>query len=102
MTEAKDAVESYIEKAKPILAKLSFGAIMGYCSGVALKKVGKALAIIVGIGFIGLQTASSTGYIAVDWTKIVDEVKKKADTNADGSIDGEDVKASRIRHDRLL
>jgi len=98
MTEAKDSVEIAIEKAKPILAKLSFGAVMGYCSGVALKKVGKILAVIVGIGFIGLQTASSIGYIAVDWTTIVDDAKKKADTNADGSFDSEDVKASRIRY----
>lgn len=94
MTEAKDVVESAIEKAKPIIAKLSFGAIMGYCSGVAMKKIGKAVAVIVGIGFIGLQTASSSGYIAVDWTKISDDFKTKADSNSDGSIDSEDVKVS--------
>jgi uncharacterized membrane protein (Fun14 family) len=95
MTEKKDMVEEAIEKAKPIIAKLSFGALMGYCSGMALKKVGKALAIVVGLGFIALQTASSTGYIAVDWTKILDDVKAKADTNADGSINTEDVKVRR-------
>ena len=67
---------------------------MGYCSAMALKKVGKALAVIFGLGFIGMQTAASTGYIAVDWTKISDDIKKKADTNADGSIDAEDVKVS--------
>lgn len=92
MTEAKDVVEGAIDKLKPVLAKLSFGAIMGYCSAMALKKVGKALAIIVGLGFIGMQTAASTGYLAVDWTKIWDDVKSKADTNADGKFDTEDVK----------
>ena len=40
---------------------------------------GKALAIVVGIGFIGFQTAVSTGYLAVDWTKISDDLKKKAE-----------------------
>ena len=95
MTEAKDVVEGAIDKLKPVLAKLSFGAIMGYCSAMAFKKVGKALAIIVGLGFIGMQTASSTGYLAVDWTKVWDDVKSKADTNADGKIDTEDVKVRR-------
>ena len=90
----KDLVEEAIEKAKPVLAKISFGAVMGYCSGIALKKVGKMLAFIVGLGFIGLQTAQSTGYLAVDWSKIVDDLKMKADTNDDGGIDGEDVKVS--------
>lgn len=96
MTEnKKDVVEEAIEKAKPILAKLSFGALMGYCSGIALKKVGKAVAFIVGIGFIGLQTASSSGYIAVDWSKFLDDLKMKVDENKDGVIDGEDVKVRR-------
>ena len=98
MTEAKDAVETAIDKLKPIMAKLSFGAIMGYCSAMALKKVGKALAVVVGVGFIGLQTAVSTGYLAVDWTKISDDIKKSADTNADGKIDTEDMK---VRTPRL-
>ena len=98
MTEAKDAVETAIDKLKPIMAKLSFGAIMGYCSAMALKKVGKALAVVVGVGFIGLQTAVSTGYLAVDWTKISDDIKKSADTNADGKIDTEDMK---VRTSRL-
>ena len=94
MTDNKDAVESAIDKAKPILAKLSFGTVMGYCSAMALKKVGKALAIIVGIGFIGFQTAATTGYLAVDWTKISDDIKQKADVTGDGKIDSEDVKVS--------
>lgn len=97
MTEKKDMVENAIEQAKPIIAKLSFGSLMGYCSALALKKVGKALAVLVGIGFIGLQTASSSGYLAVDWTKISDDIKAKADTNSDGSIDSEDVKVRRGR-----
>ena len=96
MTESKDVVEGFIDKAKPIIAKLSFGAIMGYCSAMALKKVGKALAVVVGLGFIGMQTASSSGYISVDWTKISDEIKKKADSNQDGSVDSEDVKVSSV------
>ena len=98
MTEKKeDAVETAIEKLKPILAKTGFGAVMGFCSGMALKKVGKALAVIIGLGAIGLQTAAFTGYLAVDWTKISDDMKKKADTNDDGKLDQEDVKVRTFR-----
>ena len=51
MTENKedDPVETALDKVKPILAKVTFGAIMGYSSGYALKKVGKALAFVKGI-----------------------------------------------------
>ncbi|CAB9529868.1 FUN14 family [Seminavis robusta] len=92
MTEKKDPVENAIELAKPLLAQLSFGAAMGYCSGMAMKKVGKAVAFGVGVIFIGLQAAASTGYIAVDWAKISDDTMKKLDTTGDGKVDAEDLK----------
>lgn len=90
--EKKDSVEQAIEKAKPFLANLSFGAVMGYCSGTAMKKVGQALAMVIGLGFIGLQTAASTGYITIDWMKVKDDVAKKIDANNDGKLDAEDLK----------
>ena len=40
----QDPVERAIELAKPVLSQLSFGAVMGYCSGTAMKKIGKAVA----------------------------------------------------------
>lgn len=76
----KDPVERALEVAKPLAAQLSFGAVMGYCSGTAMKKIGKAVAFGVGCLFIGLQAAVSTGYIAVDWAKISDDTMKKLDT----------------------
>jgi uncharacterized membrane protein (Fun14 family) len=93
MTENKDIIERAIDQAKPILSNLSFGAIMGYCSGSAMKKVGKALAVVIGVGFIGLQTAVSAGYIEVDWAKISGGLLTKMDATGDGKFDGEDVKA---------
>ena len=93
MTEKKDMVEQILDKANPLLANLSFGAIMGYSSGYALKKVGKALAFIIGIGFISLQTAISYGYIeGINWTKVRDDAAKQMDTNKDGTVDTKDVK----------
>ena len=48
-----DPVERALDMLKPAVQKLGFGGIMGYCSGMALKKVGKALAFAVGLGFVG-------------------------------------------------
>ena len=67
MTEKKDPVEVSIEKLQPILSKITFGSVMGYCSGVAMKQVGKFVAVVIGGLFIGLQSASHAGYIDVDW-----------------------------------
>lgn len=33
MTEGKDKIEQLIDTAKPVLAKVGFGAVMGYTSG---------------------------------------------------------------------
>ena len=81
MVEKKDQdpVERALELAKPLFAQLSFDAVMGYCSGTAMKKIGKAVAFCVGCLFIGLQSAAATGYISVDWTKIKDDSLKSLD-----------------------
>ena len=78
---SKDAVEAAIEAAKPALMKMSVGSVMGYCSGYALKKVGKAMAVVVGLGFVGLQSAAYGGYITVNWMKVADDaIIKPLDT----------------------
>lgn len=87
-----DAVEAAIEKLKPILSKLSFGAIMGYTSGYATKKVGKVAAFVVGAGFIFLQSLAVAGYIEIDWMKIKDSAIKKCDTDGDGELGVSDLK----------
>jgi uncharacterized membrane protein (Fun14 family) len=92
MTETKDIVEQAIEKAKPILLNIGFGSIMGYCSGVAMQKVGKAFAVIIGTTFVGLQVAVSLGYIDVKWDKVADGVHAKIDLTDDGKIDAKDAK----------
>jgi uncharacterized membrane protein (Fun14 family) len=81
MVENKDndPVTAALEKAKPIISQMSFGSIMGFCSGYALKKVGKAAAVVVGCGFVALQTAASYGYIKLDWARISDDAQKTLD-----------------------
>jgi FUN14 domain-containing protein 1 len=75
-----DPVESALDKLKPILSQVSFGSVLGYCSGMSLKKLGKAAAFVIGVGFIGVQSAVHAGYINVNWTKIKDDAIKPLDT----------------------
>jgi uncharacterized membrane protein (Fun14 family) len=76
----KDPVEAALDKLKPVFQQLTFGGVMGYCSGMALKKIGKAAAFAAGIGFIAVQTAVSAGYIEVDWNKVKGTALKPLDS----------------------
>jgi uncharacterized membrane protein (Fun14 family) len=80
MVEKKDdPVETALEKLKPYANQLTVGSITGFCSGYALKKIGKAAAVIVGCGFIALQTCVTFGYLNVDWARISEDTQKKLD-----------------------
>lgn len=52
---------------------------MGYCSGMAFRKAGRVFGAMIGVGFMGLQTAKSLGYIDVNWDKIKDDAIKPLD-----------------------
>ena len=82
----EDPFNHLLEKAKPQLTKLSFGSVVGYCSGAAAKKVGKAVAVLAGLAFIAIQSAVYSGYVAVDWNKIKDDAVAKVDTVSDNCI----------------
>ena len=77
---SSDPVAIAIDKAKPIIAKVSFGSVIGFCSGYTIKQVGKVAAIVLGAGFIAVQTCVSYGYIQVDWGKVKGDAIKKVDT----------------------
>ena len=40
-------------------AQITFSAVVGYCSGYAVKKVGKVAVVGIGVTFIGLQVRCS-------------------------------------------
>ncbi|KAI2513691.1 FUN14 family [Fragilaria crotonensis] len=88
----EDALETALEKLKPILSKLSFGMFAGYTSGYATKKIGKIAAVLVGVSFIFLQSLAAAGYIEIDWLKVQDTAVKKMDTDGDGKLSVEDLK----------
>lgn len=70
--------------------------------GYALKTIGKAVAVLVGITFIGLQSAASMGYIEIDWEKIRLSIKSKVDTNEDGALNTDDMKEYWRRFKKLM
>lgn len=59
---------------------------------MATKKIGRALAIVAGVGFMLVQGAVYSGYIDVDWKKVQDDVASKVDANKDGALNAEDAK----------
>jgi len=58
----------------PYLGQITFGGLAGFFAGYALKKVGKLIALILGLFFIGLQILAYYGYIQIDWIRIQDTV----------------------------
>mmetsp|Transcript_18155 Transcript_18155/g.25844 ORF Transcript_18155/g.25844 Transcript_18155/m.25844 type:complete len:161 (+) Transcript_18155:173-655(+) len=87
-----DEFDAYLKKATPILSKITFGSLVGYCSGAAAKKIGKALAVMVGMGFIAIQGFVYTGYVSIDWKKVQNDAIKAIDTTGDGKVTTDDVK----------
>lgn len=86
--EAGNKVSLAIETGIP--SQLSYGFVCGYCSGYALKKIGKVGAIVFGLGFMTLQTLSYSGYIQVDHQKMKKDIYNNLDFNEDGKVDEKD------------
>lgn len=64
-----------MEVIQPYIGQLSFGGIAGFATGFAIKKIGRVLAITLGLIFIVVQVLASMGYISVDWTRIQKDVE---------------------------
>eukprot|EP00814_Leptocylindrus_danicus_P021449 CAMPEP_0116032582 /NCGR_PEP_ID=MMETSP0321-20121206/18256_1 /TAXON_ID=163516 /ORGANISM="Leptocylindrus danicus var. danicus, Strain B650" /LENGTH=123 /DNA_ID=CAMNT_0003508047 /DNA_START=43 /DNA_END=414 /DNA_ORIENTATION=+ len=97
-----DPMASAISKIKPLLSKMTFGSVIGYCSGTAAKTVGKAMAIGIGFIYIAVQSAAYSGYIDVNWDKVQKEAISKIDTDGDGKITEEDVQAYWAKLKKML
>ena len=61
-----------VEVLTPLLTQLGVGGIAGLCVGYALKKIGKLVAIILGIAFIGLELLAYYGIININYTALSD------------------------------
>lgn len=59
----------------PVLEQIGFGAVAGFVAGYALKKVGKVLAVALGLLFVAIQLLAYFGYVTVEWGRLQAEVE---------------------------
>ena len=57
-----------VEILTPLLTQLGVGGVAGLCVGYALIKMGKIIAFILGIAFLGLQYLAYVGIISINYT----------------------------------
>lgn len=88
-----------MEQVTSRLGDISLGTGLGFCSGYALKQVGKVAAVTVGALFVLAQVASAKGYVDINWKKVEKDVITAVDPDGDGKITKKDFK---IWLDRLL
>ena len=59
-----------MEALQPYIGQITFGGLAGFVAGYALKKVGKLMALVLGLFFIGLQLMAYYGLVDINWTRI--------------------------------
>jgi uncharacterized membrane protein (Fun14 family) len=59
-----------VEVITPLLTQLGVGGIAGLCVGYALKKIGKFIAILVGIALLGLELLAYKGIISINYSAL--------------------------------
>ena len=64
-----------LANAGPFGTQVGFGAVAGYCAGVALRVAGTAGLALAGAGFVALQGLQYKGYVEVDWQKVERELR---------------------------
>ncbi|KAI9492189.1 FUN14 family-domain-containing protein [Zychaea mexicana] len=72
--------------------ELSFGIVLGFCTGYLIKKVGKLFALAVGAGYIFLQYLSFKGLITVHWDRLEGGYQRQLDVDKDGRVTHKDVR----------
>ncbi len=66
----------------PILEQLSFGVIAGFAAGYAFKKLGKLLAVAIGLLFIVLQLLAFYGFVTINWAEVQSRVDPMLETDS--------------------
>lgn len=70
MLESATSTLPDLESLAPYLGQISFGALAGFAAGYALKKVGKLLALAIGLLFIAIQVLAYFGFLSVNWNQV--------------------------------
>lgn len=66
----------------PWLSQLGVGLVAGFAVGYALKKVGKVVAIVVGLLFVAVQLLSYYGLLTVHWDRLQEQVDPLLETDS--------------------
>jgi uncharacterized membrane protein (Fun14 family) len=66
----------------PLASQLGVGAVAGFAVGYALKKVGKVLAVAVGLLFLTVQILSYQGIVTVHWGEVEARVDPLLETTS--------------------
>ncbi|KAF9169373.1 hypothetical protein BGX20_010405, partial [Mortierella sp. AD010] len=84
--------DPYLQEKEPWIdtKELTFGMAMGLCSGFLMKKLGKMMMLVVGLGFVCLQFLASNDYVKINWAKIERTFKSKLDVDKDGKVTSKD------------
>ena len=64
---------------------MTFGTTLGVASGLAIKKIGKALLFLLGTEICILQYMAYKGWLHMNWKKITEDVRPKFER---GVLDG--------------
>ncbi|ORY95241.1 FUN14 family-domain-containing protein [Syncephalastrum racemosum] len=82
-----------MEENNPLIHKgeISFGAVLGLCTGYFIKKIGRLFALMVGLGFVFLQYMSLNGYVTVHWDRMSRGYAKGMGVGPDGKVTVRDV-----------
>jgi uncharacterized membrane protein (Fun14 family) len=67
---AQSATTNLFDSIAPYLGQISFGALAGFATGYALKKIGRTALVIFGMLFIVIQLLAYLGVVRVDWLRI--------------------------------
>jgi uncharacterized membrane protein (Fun14 family) len=54
----------------PLASQLGVGLVAGFAAGYALKKVGKLLAVAIGLLFVVVQVLAWQGFLTVNWGEV--------------------------------
>lgn len=59
-----------LQTVAPYLEQISFGVIAGFVAGYAFKKLGKMVALVLGVLFITLQLLAFQGFVTINWGEV--------------------------------
>lgn len=63
-----------LQSVLPWVEQIAFGAVAGFVAGYAVKKVGKFVALALGLIFIVIQLLAWSGFVSVNWVMVQERV----------------------------